>query len=179
MDCLLTDTSPHINHYGHIIDWTYRNKRKWNSNPYIKSIIEENKFKIFCPQWLPISNVFTPRVYVDELTALVRHWSALVQVMACRLVGAKPLPEPTLTYCQLTLGTNCSEIWIETKNIFILKMHIKVSSSKWRPFCPRGRWDNVLQQTPAVSVTDMLLLIWRNWIVPLRTKQTRRISATQ
>ena len=27
--------------------------------------------------------------------------SALVQVMACRLVGTKPLPEPALTYCQL------------------------------------------------------------------------------
>ena len=25
----------------------------------------------------------------------------LVQVMACRLFGAKPLPEPKLTYCQL------------------------------------------------------------------------------
>ena len=28
-------------------------------------------------------------------------WSALVQVMACRLFGAKPLPEPMLAYCQL------------------------------------------------------------------------------
>ena len=27
--------------------------------------------------------------------------SALFQVMACRLSGAKPLPEPMLTYCQL------------------------------------------------------------------------------
>ena len=26
---------------------------------------------------------------------------ALAQVMACHLFGAKPLPEPTLTYCQL------------------------------------------------------------------------------
>ena len=32
-----------------------------------------------------------------------RQWteSALVQVMACRLCGAKPLPEPMLTYYQL------------------------------------------------------------------------------
>ena len=27
--------------------------------------------------------------------------SALVQIMACRLFGAKPLPEPMLTYCQM------------------------------------------------------------------------------
>ena len=33
----------------------------------------------------------------------VHQWtgSAFVQVMACRLFGAKPLPEPMLTYCQL------------------------------------------------------------------------------
>ena len=27
--------------------------------------------------------------------------STLVQVMACHMVSAKPLPEPVLTYCQL------------------------------------------------------------------------------
>ena len=35
--------------------------------------------------------------------AYMRQWtgSALVQIMACRLSGAKPLPEPMLPYCQL------------------------------------------------------------------------------
>ena len=35
--------------------------------------------------------------------AYMRQWTvwALVQVMACRLFGAKPLPEPMLAYCQL------------------------------------------------------------------------------
>ena len=35
--------------------------------------------------------------------AYMRQWtgSALVQIMACRLVGAKPLPGPMLEYCQL------------------------------------------------------------------------------
>ena len=37
--------------------------------------------------------------------------SALVQIKVCRLVVAKPLPEPMLTYCQLE--TNFSDIWIE------------------------------------------------------------------
>ena len=33
----------------------------------------------------------------------MRQWngSALVQVMACRLFGAKSLPKPMLPYCQL------------------------------------------------------------------------------
>ena len=30
-----------------------------------------------------------------------RTVSALVQVMACRLFGTKPLPKPMLTYCEL------------------------------------------------------------------------------
>ena len=36
-------------------------------------------------------------------SAYMRHWtrSALVQVMACRLFGAKPLHKPMLIYCQL------------------------------------------------------------------------------
>ena len=36
-------------------------------------------------------------------TALMRQWtgSALVQVMACRMFGAKLLPEPMLTSCKL------------------------------------------------------------------------------
>ena len=33
--------------------------------------------------------------------SLVPHGSSLVQVMACRLFGAKPSPEPMLAYCQL------------------------------------------------------------------------------
>ena len=34
--------------------------------------------------------------------AYMRLWtrSALVQVMACRLFGGKPLPEPMLAHCQ-------------------------------------------------------------------------------
>ena len=28
-------------------------------------------------------------------------WSALVQIMACRLFGAKPLSKPMLGYCQM------------------------------------------------------------------------------
>ena len=35
--------------------------------------------------------------------AYMRQWngSSLVQVKACRLIGAKPLPEPMMDYCQM------------------------------------------------------------------------------
>ena len=39
----------------------------------------------------------------SPIATYMRHWtgSALIQVMACRLFGAKPLPEPMQSYCQL------------------------------------------------------------------------------
>ena len=42
--------------------------------------------------------------------AYMRRWtgSALVQIMACRLNGVKPLSEPMLTYCQLDLKEHIS-----------------------------------------------------------------------
>ena len=49
-------------------------------------------------QWLKLTFNSSPP------NAIFMYWgtgSALVQVMACRLLGAKPLPELMLTYCQL------------------------------------------------------------------------------
>ena len=60
-----------------------------------------------------------------------------VQIMACHLAGAKPLSEPILEYCQIgPLGTNFSEILTEIQNFSFMKMHLKMSSAKWRPFYP-------------------------------------------
>ena len=36
------------------------------------------------------------------------------------------------------LGTNFSEILIEIENFSFTKMHLKISSAKWWPFCPKG-----------------------------------------
>ena len=36
------------------------------------------------------------------------------------------------------LGTNFIEIWIKIQNSSLKKMHLKTSSEKCRPFCPRG-----------------------------------------
>ena len=56
--------------------------------------------------------------------------------MACRLVGAKPLSEPVLGI--LFIGpweTNFSEILIGIQTFSFKKMHLKMLSAKWRPFC--------------------------------------------
>ena len=56
--------------------------------------------------------------------------------MACRLDGAKPLSEPMLEYCWLDPWVNLSEILIEIYTFSFKKMHLKMSSENWRPFCP-------------------------------------------
>ena len=75
--------------------------------------------------------------------AFMRQWtgSSLVQVMACRLFGAKPLPETMLTYCQLDSREPFQ--WILKRNsiIFIQENAIqKRPLPQCRPFCPGGRW---------------------------------------
>ena len=56
----------------------------------------------------------------------MRQWAglALVQVMACRLFGAKPLPEPMLAYCQydsweqMSVNSNQNYIIFIQENVF-------------------------------------------------------------
>ena len=47
--------------------------------------------------------VYADTLYIKTTCLHVCHWtgSSLVEVMAWHLFGAKPLPEPMMTYCQL------------------------------------------------------------------------------
>ena len=75
--------------------------------------------------------------------------SALVYIMGCRLFNAKPLSKPMLGYCQLDpLEKNFSEIFIKMQNFSFTKMHLKISSAKWRPFCPGG--DELMNHMPCL-----------------------------
>ena len=69
-------------------------KAIWNKSPALKPIL----------QWWP--SILTQNASVTNSSppsaAYMCQWtrSALVQVRACRLFSAKPLPEPMLVYCQ-------------------------------------------------------------------------------
>ena len=66
-------------------------------------------------------------------------WSSLVQVMACRLFGAKPLPEPMLAYCQLDYWEHISmKFEFEFYHFHSRKCNWKCCLSKWWPFFPGG-----------------------------------------
>ena len=74
--------------------------------------------------------------------------SALIQVMACRLFGAKPLHEPMLAYCQLDSWENSSlkfkwEFW----HFHSIKCIWNCRLPKWWPFYTRDfqsqdQWPN-------------------------------------
>ena len=59
-----------------------------------------------------------------------RTGPSLVQVMACRLFGAKPLPEPKLVYCQL-------DPWEQVSVKF---------ESEFYPFIQENAFENVVCQ---------------------------------
>ena len=68
----------------------------------------------------------------------MRQWteSTLVQVMACRLFGAKPLPEPMPPYCQLDPCKQTSgKFESKYKTFHSWKCTWKCRLPKWRPFC--------------------------------------------
>ena len=62
-----------------------------------------------------------------------RTGSGLVQLMSCRLIWTNAgilLTGP--------LETNFSEVRIKKQNFSFMKIHLKMSSGNWRPFCPGG-----------------------------------------
>ena len=71
--------------------------------------------------------------------AKVRHWHHISSGN-----GLQPVWRQTITWTNADvlsigpLGTNFSEIRIKIKNFSFMKMHLKTSTAKWRPFCPEG-----------------------------------------
>ena len=97
--------------------------------------------------------------------------SALVQIMACGLYGAKPLSKPVLVYCQLNSvkGTNFSEIRNGILSFSFTKMHLKLSSAKMAAILSRGRWGHhykiLTTDTPWLArkgmICKLFLVKWR------------------
>ena len=66
-----------------------------------------------------------------------------VLISLWRNINSSPLPhiyvaEPMQTYCKLNQWTKCSEIRIKIQVFSFMKMHLKMSSAKLRPFSSEG-----------------------------------------
>ena len=78
-----------------------------------------------------------------------RTRSALVQVMACRLFGTKPLPEPMLDYCELD---SCEQISVKFKSFSLKKLHLKLLSDKMAAILSRG--DELISELQRIGLDD-------------------------
>ena len=65
--------------------------------------------------------------------------------MACYLSGAKALSETMWNIVDLTLRNKLQWNVDQNNKFSCMKMHLKISSVKWWPFCPWGRWVNSLR----------------------------------
>ena len=86
--------------------------------------------------------------------------------MSFRLFDTKPFCKPLLGYCQLV-----SEVFNQNIN-FSLKKGMKISSAKWRPFCPVG--DELMNSSCFIWSWDVYWgeLVWHNvisWLTLMRT----------
>ena len=78
--------------------------------------------------------------------AYMHQWikSVLVQIMACRLFGAKPLSEPMLGYCQLNPLNKIQWIFNRNTNLFIHENASQNIVCQKAAILSRGRWVNSL-----------------------------------
>ena len=92
--------------------------------------------------------------------------------MACRLFGAKPLPEPMLAYCQLDPWEQVSvKFESEFHNFHSRKCIWKCRLPKWRPFCPGG-YELMCRATYRMYTSSFKL----NYITCKRNSDNRRCS---
>ena len=87
------------------------------------------------------------------IVAYMRQWFvlALVQIKGCGVYGAKPLSDPMLHNWQLDPWTQSSVKFIQIFSF--MKKHLKISSAKWRPFCPDGdNLNHVSESGPYMDV---------------------------
>ena len=63
-----------------------------------------------------------------------------------------------------SLGTNFNEIWIKINIFSLTKMHLQISSAKWRPFCP-GRDELILRVLEINLSIAWLWILMSEWSI--------------
>ena len=108
----------------------------------------------------------THLTHLPPSAACMRQWigSALAEIMACRLFGAKPLSKPMLA-CQLDSREHISVIYeSEFYHFHSRKFNLKCRLPKWRPFLPGG--DKLTQEGEIVRyIHHWSVCLHRPWQV--------------
>ena len=144
----------------HAYRWIQASATHGHQQAYCPCLIDWNIS--FCPHWrvgihsssveIHIKSFW--EVYITHVifnssppsAAYLHQWIgwALVQIMACSLLGANPSSEPVSGYCQWNPWEETADKFlIKIQNFLFTKMHLKISSVKLRSFCFGGDEFNV------------------------------------
>ena len=114
--------------------------------------------------------VFCFRFY-DLVIYELTHWGRVTHICVNNLTtigsvnGSSPGRRKAITWTNAgilligPLGTNFSEILIEIPKFSFKKMHLKVSSGKWRPFCLG--LNELMYASPGFSELIIMLIHWK------------------
>ena len=129
------------------------------------------RFQKYQPQAASQSHNRTSSIYNNLSSKLLTHWGWVTHICVVKLTiidsdnGLSPGRRQAIIWTNAEilligpLGTNFSEILIGIQTFSFKKMHLKISSAKWRPFC-LGL--NVLRRHPykVKSVSPLLRSAW-------------------
>ena len=101
--------SHYLKQYWNIVNWTIWSKFQWNFNRNSNILIHENELEsVVCK----MASILSRPQWVN--TTCLTHWGRMTQIYASK---------------QITIGSD--NVW---SHIFIEKIHLKMSSAKWRQF---------------------------------------------
>ena len=150
-------TSPsHYLKQGWLLDnWIFRNKSKWNTNQDTSLTFKKMHLKMSSVKWWPfcfgldLLSIHRIELHWSKLrnasihiAAYMRQWigSVLVKIMACRLFGASHYLNQCSIIINWILRHKLQWNFNQNTKFFFHKNTSKISSAKWRPFCPG--WDD-------------------------------------
>ena len=120
-----------------VVDWILGNKFQWNYNPNSNILIQQNA----------LQDVASEMAAICIRLIVLTHWGRGTHICVVKLSiigsdnGLSPGRRQALIWTNAAilligpLGTNFSEILIGIQTFSFKKMHLKMSSAKWRPFC--------------------------------------------
>ena len=146
---------PHLERCWNVANWALG--KKWHFNRNSNIFILENVFENVVWKMVAILSrsqcVIPMIILLRPSDAYMRQQTipSLVQIMACRLFGDKPLSEPMIVYCQMESNGNISmTFYLKFKCFHSRKCIGSCRLQKWRLSCLGLNVLNCAQPIPSI-----------------------------
>ena len=132
-------TSHYLNQWWPIVIWVIGDQFQWNLK---QNTIKMKMMMTMIMRWHILSKLYTTNQLIVQLT----HWGRVTHICVNKILtigsdnGSLPDRRQAIIWTSAgilligPLGTNC-EIPIEIHTFSFKKIHLKMSSAKWLPFC--------------------------------------------